>query len=84
MRLRTVVHLLSGSIITSTWAGYTDAEFGNARYAIGNSLTDLTLVYVCLEAGDPPSIEREVYIPVRNIDIITIETTSDDNTSAIS
>jgi hypothetical protein len=66
------------------WSSYTDAEFDTARNALGRALVDPTFVYVCLEAGDPPSIEREVYIPVWNIGTITIETTSDDNDTASS
>lgn len=90
MKLRTVVHLLSGSIITSTWAGGTDEEFDHVREMIGRSLLDGTFVGICPEA-DPPSVfssvikflAREVYIPVRNIDTITIETASDDSTAAV-
>ena len=82
MELRTVVWPLSGSVVRSTWHDYTDAEFDNIRFAIKRSLCDPTSVYTFLEDDDPPSVEREIHIPVRNIDTITIETTSDDSLTA--
>lgn len=82
MKLRTVTHLLSGSTVTSTWVGFTDSEFDSLRDLIKDALMHQDYVFACIEASDPPSIECEVYIPVRNIDTLTIETTSDDSDSA--
>jgi hypothetical protein len=79
MKLRTVVHLLSGSMIVSTWAVVTDKEFDGMRENTLMALSTPGMVYKCLEDDDPASVEHEVYIPVRNIDTITIETTSDDD-----
>lgn len=80
MKLRTVTHLLSGSTVTSTWVGFTDSEFDSLRDLIKDVLMHQDYVFACIEASDP--IECEVYIPVRNIDTLTIETTSDDSNSA--
>lgn len=86
MKLRTVVYLLSGARIESTWEVVTDGEYDQARDNVGSVLCNPSNgVFKCIEGDDPPSVEREAYIPVRNIDTITIETTSDDDpTTAIS
>lgn len=82
MNLRTVVHLLSGARIESTWQVVTDEEYDQARDNVGSVLCNLPGVFKCVEDDNPPSVEHEVYIPVRNIDTITIETTGDDDTAA--
>jgi hypothetical protein len=82
MKLRTVVRLLSGVTVSSTWASYTDKEFDEARYAVGHMLIDTKVVYTLVQEVNLPGTDRNVYIPVRNIDMITIETTSDDNDTA--
>ena len=82
MKLRTVVHLLSGARIESVWRVVTDAEFDETRDNTTSALINPVMVFKCLENDDPASVEREVYIPVRNIDTITIETTSDDDSVA--
>lgn len=85
MKLRTVVHLLSGARIESTWEVVTNSEFDQARDNIGSVLCNQSGVFKCIEDADPATVEHEVYIPVRNIDTITIETTGDnDPTTAIS
>jgi hypothetical protein len=83
MKLRTVVHLLSGARIESVWRVVTDEEFDDIREATAMALSTPSVIFKCLEDDDPASTEHEVYIPVRNIDTITIETTSDDPTTAI-
>jgi hypothetical protein len=85
MKLRTVVHLLSGARIESTWASVTDKEFDDIRESTTKALNTPTTVFKCLKADYLTSVEYETYIPVRNIDTITIETTGDDDpTAAIS
>jgi hypothetical protein len=81
MKLRTVVHLLSGSRIESVWRGVTDEEFDDIRESIAKVLSIPTMVYKCLEDDDPTNVEHEVYIPVRNIDTVTIETMGEDDTT---
>jgi hypothetical protein len=84
MKLRTVVHLLSGARVDSVWRVVTDEEFDQIRDGTEAVLCNQLGVLKCLADDDPPSVEYEIYIPVRNIDTITIETTSDDDpTTAI-
>jgi hypothetical protein len=82
MNLRTVVHLLSGARIESTWQVVTDKEYGDIRESTAMALSTPNMIFKCIEDDDPPSVEHEVYIPIRNIDTITIETTGDDDTAA--
>jgi phage gp45-like len=85
MKLRTVVHLLSGARVESVWRVVTDEEFDQIRDGTEAVLYNQPGVFKCLEDNDPANVECEVYIPVRNIDTITIETTSaDDSIAAIS
>jgi hypothetical protein len=79
VRVRTVVQLLSGSMITSVWEVVTDSEFDTVRGNISRFVSGDVPVFKCLiqEGG----LEQEVYTPARNIDTMMLEMTGDEQST---
>jgi hypothetical protein len=67
--LRYVVLTLTGNTITSDWVTLTDSEFDEARDELDNMLTDPDHPYQVILEKD----RGLAYVPVRNIEMITME-----------